>query len=86
MLVVLLESIAAGDNAVAVGNDASGAIVNQHLGGDDEHLLSQTPGVDQRFASFGGIFDDVDDVAQVHHVGWGVRNIGPKVGIPPSAG
>ena len=85
LLVVLLEGVAAGDDAVAVGDDASGAIVDQYLGGDDEDFLGQTPGVDQGFSSLGGVFDDVDHVAQIDHVGWGVGNIGSKVRIPTGA-
>ena len=48
--------------------------------------MGQTPGVDQRFPALGGVFDDVDHIAQIDHIGWGVGNIGLKVRIPAGTG
>jgi hypothetical protein len=72
LFVVFLEGVAAGDDAVAVGDHSSGAVIDQHLGSDDENFLGQVPGVDQGFPPLGGVFDDIDDIAQVHHIRLGV--------------
>ena len=36
--------------------------------------------------SFGGVFDDVDDVADIHHIRGQLGLVGAKVGVPAAAG
>jgi hypothetical protein len=48
--------------------------------------LGQAPGVEQGLAAFGGVFNDVDDVADIHHIGGHLGLVGAKVGVPAAAG
>lgn len=69
LLVIFLEGVDAGNNAVVVEDFSANAIVDEDLGGDDEEFVGEAPGVYEGGASFIGIFDDVDDVAEVDDVG-----------------
>ena len=47
--------------------------------------MGEAPGLEQGLAAFGGVFDDVDGVADIHHIGGHLELVGAKVGVPAAA-
>jgi len=81
-----LEGVAAGDEAVAVGGDFIVGFLAGDEGGDEEGAAGVLPGVDEGIDAFGGVFDDVEDEAEVDDVCGvlgGVRGVDgvPAVGL-----
>ncbi len=48
--------------------------------------MGQGLGIQQGLAAFGGIFNDVDNVADIHHISGHLGLVGTEVGIPAAAG
>ncbi len=82
LVIIFLEGVDAGDDAVVIEDFAANSIVDENLGGDDEEFVGEIPSVEECGAAFIGVFDDVDDVTEVNDVGGMAFGVGAIVGIP----
>ncbi len=71
-----LECVATGDDAIAVCLNIIVGFLSGDQGGDQQGSAGMLPGIEQCLNAFGGIFDDIEDEAEIHHIGvyfWCVR-------------
>ena len=66
--VVLLEGVGAGEDPVAVLAGSGAALFPVETRGDDERFVCEPPCVLERVRSLAGVFDHVDDIADVDDV------------------
>jgi hypothetical protein len=64
-----LEGVAAGEDAIAEGLDVVVGFLAGDEGGDEQQRGGCVPGIEQGLDAFGRVFDDVEDEAEVHHIG-----------------
>lgn len=80
--VELLDGRGVGESAVAVGSARPGAGVPRESGGHDEDGPGQPPGFGEGLGLLGGVFDDIDDVAEVDDVCLASRDLWRMCGVP----
>lgn len=80
----LLERPRGGEDPVPMWTSAHPVGIPDETRGDDEDGLGETPSGAQSVGPFDGVFDDVDHVAEVHHVGVQAGGVRPVRRIPTS--
>jgi hypothetical protein len=82
LCIEFLERAGAGDDAVAGGTPAQATCIPDEACRDHEEFAGEVPCLPENLCSFDYVFDDVEDIAEVHHGGRGARPIGPVGRIP----
>ena len=82
----LLEGAPAGHDAVALEVDGGVRRLPVEPGRHDEHLAGQRPGGGEDDQAIVRVFDHVDHVAEIHHVGGGALFVGKEGRVPARHG
>ena len=81
---VLLKGTGLGDDPVAIDPPLRAACFPVESSGDDKNLFGQVPGLLKGPATLVYVFDDVNDVAEVHDLCLLLRSIRGMSGVPTS--